>query len=309
MRIISQAGGKAKALAAGIIVLLVWGFFLARAISVFAPDSVYVQPFNSDSALPVLMANDEKIDAFRTYIYGQDQVGAWPSLICQLVKRATGHVWTPRDIHFMQATWLFLSLFLIVALTRSHFYLTGALFLLTLCLHPTVSHYFFVLNQRFAWQTTALFLAWWSLRRVCEYQFGVAASSRARAGFRYLLVFSFTFLAAWTSPSSVPILCSFFALECVRARILSLRGREASPRLALANFACALPLVAGFAGQQLLKANYHRFALRHFGQDYRTPVEFDWGYLWINLRHQSDNLFAAPWYALVLLGACASPLV
>lgn len=309
MRIISQAEGKAKALAAGILVAVVWGFFLVRALSVFAPDSVYVQPFNSDSALPVLMANDEKIDAFRTYIYGQDQVGAWPSLICQLVRRATGHVWTPRHIHYMQATWLFLSLFLIVALTRSYFYLTGALFLLTLCLHPTVSHYFFVLNQRFAWQTTALFLAWWSLRRVCEYGFGVAASRRVRVGLRYLLASCFAFLAAWTSPSSVPILCSFFALECVRARILSQRGREAPPRLALANFACALPLVAGFAAHQLLKANYHRFALRHFGQDYRTPVAFDWGHLWINLRHQSDNLFAAPWHALVLLGAFASPLV
>jgi hypothetical protein len=309
MRIISQAEGKAKAVASCALFVLVWGFFLVRAVSVFGPDSVYVQPFNSDSALPVLMANDERIDAFRTYIYGQDQVGAWPSLICQLVKRATGHVWTPRQIHIMQATWLFLSVFLVVALTRAHFYLTGALFLLTLCLHPTVSHYFFVLNQRFAWQTTALFLGWWSLRRVCEYGFGVAPSSRRQVALRHLLAFCFAFLAVWTSPSSLPILCVFFALECARARILSRRNQKAAPRLMFANFAGALPLVAGFAAHQLLKANYHRFALKHFGQDYHTPVEFDWGYLWINLRHQSDNLFAAPWYTLTLLGVFASPFI
>lgn len=310
MRIISQPEGKAKALASSALVLLVWGFFLFRAVSVFAPDSVYVQSFNSDSALPVLMANDERIDAFRTYIYGQDQVGAWPSLICQLVKRATGHVWTPGQIHIMQATWLFLSFFLIVALTRSYFYLTGALFLLTLCLHPTVSHYFFVLNQRFAWQTTALFLCWWSLRRICEYGFGVAPASRGKVLLWYLLSFCFAFLAAWTSPSSVPILCAFFVLECARARILALHSREAiRPRLALSNFMCALPLVAGFAAQQLLQANYRRFALKHFGQDYRTPVEFDRGYLWINLRHQLHNLGDAPWHALILLGVLASPFV
>jgi hypothetical protein len=309
MRIISQPEGKAKALASSALVVLVWGFFLVRAISVFAPDSVYVQSFNSDSALPVLMSNDERIDAFRTYIYGQDQVGAWPSLICQLIKRATGHVWTPLQIHIMQATWLFLSFFLIVALTRSYYYLTGALFLLTICLHPTVSHYFFVLNQRFAWQTTALFLSWWSLRRTCEYQFGVALASRGKRGLWYLLSFCFAFLAAWTSPSSVPILCVFFVLECVRARILSLQTQKATPRLALANFACALPLVAGFAAQQLLKANYHRFALKHFGQDYRTPVEFDRGYLWINLRHQLHNLADFSWHALILLGVLAVPLV
>lgn len=309
MRIISQPEGKAKALASGALCLLVWGFFLVRAIYVFAPDSVYVQPFNSDSALPVLMANDERIDAFRTYIYGQDQVGAWPSLICQLIKRATGHRWTPHQIHVMQATWLFLSVFLIAALTRARFYLTGALFLLTICLHPAVSHYFFVLNQRFAWQTTALFLGWWSLRRVCEYGFGVAPTSRGKVFVRHLLAFCFVFLAVWTSPSSAPVLCVFFALESVRARILSRQSPEAAPRLAFANFAGALPLVAGFVAHQLLKANYHRFALRHFGEDYRTPVEFDWGYLWLNLRHQSDNLFAAPWYALTLLGLFASPLV
>lgn len=309
MRIISQPEGKAKALAACALVVLVWGFFLVRAISVFAPDSGYVQPFNSDSALPVLMANDERIDAFRTYIYGQDQVGAWPSLICQLIKRATGHRWTPRQIHIMQSAWLFLSLFFVAALTRSYFYLTGALFLSTLCLHPTVSHYFFVLNQRFAWQTTALFLGWWSLRRTCEYQFGVVSASRGKAGLWYLLTLFFTFLAAWTSPSSVPILCVFFALECARARILSLRSLKASPRLALANFACALPLLAGFAAHQLLKANYQRFALRHFGQDYLTPVEFDWGFLRINLQHQLHNLGDAPWHALILLGVFASPFV
>lgn len=309
MRIISHLEGKAKALASCTLVVLVWGFFLVRAISVFAPDSIYVQSFNSDSALPVLMANDDQIDAFRTYIYGQDQVGAWPSLICQLIKRATGHVWTPPQIHIMQAAWLFLSFFLIIALTRSYYYLTGALFLLTLCLHPTVSHYFFVLNQRFAWQTTALFLGWWSLRRTCEHQFGVASTSRGKRGIWYLLSFCFTFLAAWTSPSSVPILCLFFALECVRARVLSLQSQKSVPRLASANFAGALPLLAGFAAQQLLKANYHRFALKHFGQDYRTPVEFDRGYLSVNLQHQLHNLFDAPWHALILLGVLAFPFV
>lgn len=309
MRIISQPEGKAKALASCTLVVLVWGFFLVRAISVFAPDSVYVQPFNSDSALPVLMANDERIDAFRTYIYGQDQVGAWPTLLCQLIKRATGHVWTPRQIYITQTAWLFLSVFFIIALTRSYFYLTGALFLLTLCLHPTVSHYYFVLNQRFAWQTTALFLGWWSLRRVCEYGFGVVAASRGKVGLWHLLAFFFTFLAVWTSPSSVPILCVFFALECVRARILSLRNHKATPRLVLANFAGALPLLAGFAGEQLLRANYHRHALKHFRQDYRTPVEFDWGYLWINLQHQLHNLGDFSWHALILLCVLASPFV
>jgi hypothetical protein len=209
----------------------------------------------------------------------------------------------------MHVIWLFLSVFLVIALTRSYFYLTGALLLLTLCLHPTVRHYFFVLNQRFGWQTTALFLSWWSLRRVCEHQFGVVRAGRRKIGLWYLLSFGFAFLAAWTAPSSVPILCVFFTLECVRARILSRPPHTLTTRLAFTHFAGALPLLAAFAGQRLLKANYHRFALKHFGQDYRTPVEFDWGYLRVNLQHQLDNIFDAPWYGLTLFALLASPLM
>src|SRR5205823_14455280 len=87
----------ARCLVCVALALGAWGLLLARALHTFGPDSVYVQPFNSDSALPVLMANDPKIDAFRTYIYGQDQIGAWPFLACQLQARATGYVWTDRS--------------------------------------------------------------------------------------------------------------------------------------------------------------------------------------------------------------------
>ncbi|MFN2598698.1 MAG: hypothetical protein ABR563_16110, partial [Pyrinomonadaceae bacterium] len=98
------------------LALVAWGALLARALVVFTPESAYVQPFNSDSALPVLMANDPVIDAFRTYVYGQDQVGAWSFIACQLVRRATGFVWTAHGIYAFQTVWLFLSAFAVGAL-------------------------------------------------------------------------------------------------------------------------------------------------------------------------------------------------
>src|SRR5919199_976740 len=122
------------------LALVVWGGALARALVVFGPDSAYVQPFNSDSALPVLMSNDDKLDAFRTYIYGQDQVGAWPFIAGQLVRRATGLVWTDRRIYFVQVVWLFLSVLVVAALARPCALAAGALFLVTLCLSPRVAH-------------------------------------------------------------------------------------------------------------------------------------------------------------------------
>ncbi|HEY1403771.1 MAG TPA: hypothetical protein VGB05_06565, partial [Pyrinomonadaceae bacterium] len=160
------------------VAVAVWLIVLARALQVFGTDSAYVQFFNSDSALPVLMANDPVINPFRTYIYGQDQFGAWPYLAAQLFRRATGFVWTDRAVFVWQTCWLFLSVPLVRALTRTHRAFAPLIFLIVLCLHHAASSYIFVINQRYAWQITTLFFSWLSLRRVCEGLFRPAERRR-----------------------------------------------------------------------------------------------------------------------------------
>jgi hypothetical protein len=292
----------------GALALLVWVILLIRAATVFGPDSAYVQPFNSDSALPVLMANDETIDAFRTYIYGQDQVGAWPFILGQLVHRATGYVWTDRSIYFAQTFWLFLGVLVIAALSREWALISGTLFLLTICLHPTVAHYVFVLNQRNAWQITALFFSWWAIRRVCGYHFGQSDDTRRRAVLWQVLAGWFVFLSCWMSPVSIVIVCAFYVLEVVRVCIAASDPDAArlNPKRLLVSFA---PVALGLICEQLLKANYHRFALKHFGSDYRTPLEFDSQFLWVNLKIQLAALLHSPWSLLTLFGLIAGPVV
>jgi hypothetical protein len=323
---ITRAAGNANWLgvAAAALAVVAWGACLWRASAVFGPDSAHVQPFNSDSALPVLMANDPVIDSFRTYIYGQDQIGAWPFLLCQLATRATGRLWTDRGVYLFQTVWLFLGLFAFAALGRNLRLAPAALLLAVLCLHPTVSHYLFVINQRNAWQATALFFAWWSLRRLLAR--GVGADSRggrrAHAGARSsplksallgpallwpLAAFALSLLAAWTSPLSGPALCLVFALEVLRARADE-DARAAEPRLPVGRLlACALPLAAALACEQLLKFNYHRHALKHYGKDFRTPVEFDWGHLLVNFKTQLKLLAEYPQWPLTALAVLAAP--
>lgn len=286
------------------LALVMWGVLLARALHTFGPDSVYVQPFNSDSALPVLMANDPKLDAFRTYIYGQDQIGAWPFVACQLFSRATGYVWTDRSIYVWQTVWLFLCAFALAGLARRAALVVPALFFATLCLHPAARHYIFVINQRNAWQVTALYFAWWSLRALCARYF-TPAQGGARSVWWHLSTFVFSLLAVWTSPISAPALCVCYVLEVVRARLLARDSalRFTMPRV-LKTFA---PLAAALLCEQLLKANYHRFALKHFGTDYRTPLKFDWGNMLLNLRTQLALLCHSPWWPLPVLSALAAP--
>jgi hypothetical protein len=291
-----------------VLALCAWGALGLRAYQVFAPDSVYVQPFNSDSALPGLMANDERLDAFRTYNYGQDQIGAWPFLAGQLVHRATGYIWTDHSVYFMQLVWLWLSLLVIAALCRECALLTGVLLALVLCLHPTVAHYLFVLNQRYAWQVTPLLFTWWSLRQLCARNL-LTHLPGARTRLWTLAVCFFALLAIWTSPLSTPVLCALFVLEVLRVH-LAANARGQAPQLTPTRvLKTLLPLVAAVVLEQLLKANYHRFALKHYGTDFKTPTKFDWPNLALNLQRQWAVFTHVPWWPLALFGTIAGAVL
>jgi hypothetical protein len=312
-------GTRARTLAIAALALVAWVAIAVRAAQVFAPDSVYVQPFNSDSALPVLMANDPVIDVFRTYNYGQDQIGAYPFIFCQLVRRATHFVWTDTSVYRLQVFWLFLAVPLVAALSTRTRFVAPALFLAVVCLHPTVSHYVFVLNQRYAWQITPLLFGWWSLRRLCARPSAQDERTRTTHALWYVSAFFFSFLAVWVSPLSAPMLLAFLALEVARARLLATdetrafalsqaSARAPQPRAARL-LACALPLLASVVAVELLKANYHRHALKHFGTDFRTPTQIDWGYLSTNLRAQLANFTDAPAWWLIIPALIFAPLV
>jgi len=358
------SGERGTNTALTMLVLLLWGFLLFRAVQVFNPASTYVQIFNSDSALPVMMANDATLDLFRAYIYGQDQIGAWPFLVARLVGRLSGYTWTAHGIFFAQTCWLFLSCLPVAWLQRRHGLLAGGLWLATLCLHPGVSHYLFVLNQRYAWQITPLMFSWWALRRLCEMSAGVRPhiedddgahhgrasrwslarwSSASWSPARWTLappswarrlsarhwslmllfaaLFLFALLAIWMSPLSVPALCLLFALETFRARLLAhssgaAAGRNAPARLVSWDSLRGLaPIMAAAFMEWLLKAAYHRHALKHFGKEFRTPVEFDRSFLWENLSAQWQVLTRPRqqwdqqwwwWWPLTLLATLAS---
>ncbi len=281
--------------------LLAWTTFVIRSYQVFGPDSVYVQPFNSDSALPVLMANDDKIDLFRTYNYGQDQIGSWPFMTGQIVHRKTGYVWTPRSVFLAQVIWLACSVLLVAILCRGYGPLVGLFVAVLFALHPVVRHYFFVLNQRNAWQCTTLILAWFSLRQVSDR----VAKDGSRSLLMILLLSLFSFLAIWLSTLSGPLLLAIAAIELFRLRMLA---ESNSMRRSLRQCVAILflPILGAIAAEALLKAAYHRHALKHFGTDFKTPTEFDWGNLLANLGQLWQVFTSQPWWPLALWGMLAS---
>jgi hypothetical protein len=290
------------------IALLIWLLFLLRATQVFTIGSVHVTMFNSDSAIVVLMANEVRpTTAYNTYYYGQDRFGAWPFLIAQVIHRAFNYHWTNRALFLIQTIWLFIGVLLLSTMSRRVDVAVGLLFLLPLCLHVTARQNLFDLSQPYAWQTTALIFSWWSLRRFCEYCFGLIESNRQKVK-RVAwggLTFWFALLAVLSSTVSGPVLFFLLVLEALRSIYKAGGEQDFKKRdvkkLGKQLLQIALPVTSAVAVEFLLRVNYHHYSLKHFGSDNRTAAHLDHGHLIENLINQWTRFSNSPWWLLSLL--------
>jgi hypothetical protein len=283
--------------------LAVWCFFLWRAFNVYGPSTdVNNIGFNSDSAIPVLMSNEDRpIGVFNLYYYGTDRWGAWPFLLTQFVHRTTGYRWTDQSVFMLQTFWLFVGALVFAALSRRHLLLIALIYLTALCLHTETRLQIFELSQLYAWQTTALVFGWYGLRRLFEFDFAVVKRGWdwKRAALIFL-TFGFSYLAIWSSNASIIFLIFLLHLEALRARLRT-KGERVYQRL-LKPYAFALiSIVAATLLELLQKMNYHRHALKHYGQDFKTSFHLDKSYLAENFRAQLHNIGTLSWWPLYLL--------
>jgi hypothetical protein len=283
-----------------LVVLVVWSFFLWRAIEVFKPGIKSLHYFNSDCAIPVLMSNDDRpITLFNLYYYGQDRWGGWPFLFAQVFRRATGYRWSDQSLSAEQITWLFIGALVLAGLSRKTGLVAALAFLLTLCLHGETRYQIFWLSQVYAWQVTAVLLSWYCLRKLLDGTDETANYHRWKQYLPLFLTFWFSYLAIWSSVASLPFLLFLTSIEILRARLIS---GDSALRLSIRAFA---PFVLAALIEQLQKLNYHRHALKHYGSDFATRFEIDFGYLLTNLRVQLAQLKNLSWWPLDVVAALA----
>ena len=282
------------------IALAIWCAILWRVVNVFNPGTM-LGVFSSDSAIPVLMSNDGRpVTIFNLYYYGAGRWGGWPFLFAQLVRRTTGYHWTDHSLFFVQAVWVFLGVILIGRLSREDRFPVALIYLLTICLDGAVSHRVYDISQVYAWQITSLLLAWYCLRRFLTNLRGSAnrVSLYQHAAWGFLSLW-FSFLSIWSSFASTPIVFFLLGVEIVRAHLKTKAGSaNGAPRQYAWGFALVL---AATCAEFVMRINYHRFNLKHYGVDYRTQVSLDFGHLTENFVVQVHNLFKYPWWPYYLL--------
>lgn len=270
-----------------LVLLVAWLLFLVLALRTFAPDGVY-NHFQSDAAIPVLMANDDRpINIFDTYYYAADRWGGWPLIVAKAVHLNFGLHWTEQSLYYVRTIWMFLGLLVLAALNARAAPAVVVSALIVLCLEPTSRRIMFDLSQLYGWQLTALFLAWFCLRRLL--------SVRVHGIFWSAAFYVAALFAIWSSIMSAPLLSVVMVLEALR-----FQKTITKRRLGLA----VVLLFAATASEFLLKKNYHRHSLKHFGNEFKTGFALDFGHFSENLLTNWHNITQYTFFPLIVVALC-----
>ena len=270
-----------------VIILVAWLVFLILALRTFGPDGVY-NHFQSDAAIPVLMANDDHpINIFDTYYYAADRWGSWPLIIAKAVHLNFGLHWNEQSLYYVRTIWMFVGLLVLAALNVRAALAVVVSGLIVLCLEPTSRRIMFDLSQLYGWQLTALFLAWFCLRRVLSVPVRRILWS---AAFYFAALF-----AIWSSIMSVPLLAVLMVFETLHFQKTITKRK----------FGLAVVLLfAATASEFLLKKNYHRHSLKHFGYEYKTGFALDFGHFSENLFTNWHNIVQYTFFPLIVIALC-----
>ncbi|WP_223645662.1 hypothetical protein [Corallococcus sp. EGB] len=266
---------------AELLALLGWALSLALALLCLQPGLGGLPPLNSDSAVPLLMAQAERVDLFHAYYWGQDRFGAWPFLLARLVG---GRDWSAGGLQAVLLVVTWTAAFPLSRLVRaSASAAAGMLVVVPLALAgpAEVRNHVLELAQPYGWQFTMLAWGWWSLRRLLE-----ADERRARVGWGVAATLAAS-LACWVSTSSIPILAVVWGVESLRVRVRGHAGWR--PRVT-----AAVPVLLGGVFERQLRRLYHRYGSRTYGTTFRTKVELDWGHLWDNAGKVLASLWSGP---------------
>ena len=283
-----------------VVLMIVWSIFVWRAIVTLGPHGGNTD-FNSDGAIPVLMANDVRpITVFDTYYYGADRWGGWPLIIARLVNHATGFRWSVVRLHAARTIWLFICVLILALLNRRAALSVVLIGIVVLSLQYFLRLRLYDLGQVYAWQITVLLFSWLALRKWLERRSlsdTVRLTRLELVGYP-LAIGVLSLLATLSSALSGPFLCFIVVVETLRLSARGLATRRACLRYGLQ---CLGLVLLAMLSEFLIRINFHRHGVKHYQEDYKTEVALDTGYLLTNLRIHLQSLMSFSWWPLLVL--------
>lgn len=260
--------------------------------------------FNSDLAIPVLMVRAREWSLFDVYYWGQDRLGTWHLLLLRAAGQLSGHTFDYAGLHLVAAAWVLMAAVVMARLAGGWGWAAGGLLAAVLVGNTDSRVNLFDAAHPYAWQITALLLAWWGLRRLADHPADGGGRWRLRAATACAV-----FLAQWTSPLSGQMLMMVAGVEALRGRALDQApGRSLPRRLAEGG----LVVAAGMVAERVLRAAFYAYTQARFGQEFRTGLVLDRGNLADNARQVAKRLMESssmPMLVVATAGACAAAVV
>jgi hypothetical protein len=253
----------------------------------------------------VLMMRAGEWSLFDVYYWGQDRLGTWHLLLLRGVSQLSGHTFDYAGLHLVGTAWALLAAVVMARLAGVWGWAAGGLMAAVIVGNSDSRFRLFDAAHPYAWQITALMLAWWGLRRLADRP---APAGRGRWPLRAATAFA-VFLAHWTSPLSGPLLLIVACVEAVRARALDAApGRSLLRRLGEGG----IVVFTGMVGERVLRAAFDSYALATYGQYFRTGLVLDKANLANNARRVAKALAGSasmPLLVVATIGACAGAVV
>lgn len=250
--------------------------------------------FSSDVAIPVLMVRARHWSVFDVYYWGEDRLGSWHLLLMRAACQATGCAFYHAQLHLCATVWLLAGIAVLALVAGTWRFAAAGLFAAVLVGVPDSRAVLWDASQPYAWQLTALLLAWLGIRRLAEKPDG-PRRWRLRAGTAFV-----AFLAHWTSPVSGPLLLIVAAIEAIRARAMDAAGRSVPRRFGEG----ALAVAAAVAAELVLRAAYYSPLFRQ--PFYATSMAVDRGHLGENALKVLGVLAASDSFPLLTVGTAGA---
>ncbi|HEX8246024.1 MAG TPA: hypothetical protein VF541_21090, partial [Longimicrobium sp.] len=278
---------------------LAWAAGWIGVMAVVAPRVSHVfiprgRAFTSDHAIPVLMMRARDWSVFDIYYWGQDRLGAWHLLLLRAVGQLTGHPIGWAQFHLCATVWVLGAVAVLACFAGLWRWAAAGMLAAVLVGNPDSRIVMFDAAHPYAWQLTALLLAWWGLRRLAE---NGDAPAPGRGRLRAATAFA-AFLAHWSSPLSGPLLLFVSGVEALRARALD----AASARSVMRRWReGALVVGVAMAGELVLRLAYYSPWLRQQPY-YATRTGLDWDGLGANALKVLGMLRASASLPLLIAG-------
>lgn len=238
--------------------------------------NVHPDQFNSDTAIPVIMARDGYVSPYSLFYYGQDRWGSWPILASSVFAKLL-HV--PADVVFIY--YIGFSLLLVSLIVFAFSIRTNMLWLLSvfpgvflLKMAVPFESPFLQMTQPYAWMLSCLLLFISINARLLSSH--PSRLSRTQTSVYFVASSVLCSLGIWVSRSAVFFFASvllFFTLAgSVRGRVT---GERIPRQFLTATLSQFLAVIVGVIVESQVRHYFLSYSLQTYGTRYDTLVSLD----------------------------------